>query len=303
MSSEIVIKILDNNNERSNRQMMSKWTNRVFRISFNCMVTNYLMTIYTLLVYKGSQNSISNKAIHCISIIAAWIPLLICILTGILYTYITFSRSAEKVKNRIYLLLLFQIFNSILIFLPEETAGKISRNMLTIILLLLFAVSVLMHRQIVQGLMEMDFSIEREWEIAGMVGDKVGKIPAYKWSSYLEKLSWLFVVPFVVSPTPPIFSVMTAIIAMLLLYVLLQYIKCYKSTTDEWECKINFAALIINFVVSVILGIFCYWKISWKLISFLVLYSAFITKGIEDRKYALLIRDKILSEKENSRSD
>lgn len=279
--------------------MMTKRTWSVFSINFNCIIINFLVTAYTLLIYKGHQNSISNKTILFISGIAAWIPLLMCILTGIFFTFVTFSKAAEKLKSRIYLLFMFQIFYSILILLPEEIAGKISGNMMIVILLFLFVTSVLLHKQIVHRLIEMDFSIEREWKIAGMVSDKIEKMPAHKWSAYFEKLSWLFVVPFVVSPIPLIFAGMTVFIAMLLLYILLQYRKCYKSMPNAWECRINFSALIFNFVASVILGIFCYWQLSWELISFLVICSAFIAKGIEDRKYALFIRDKLLNEKEN----
>lgn len=69
----------------------------VFSINFNCMIINFLVTAYTLLIYKGHQNSISNKTILFISGIVAWIPLLLCILTGIFFTYALFIR--DKLLN------------------------------------------------------------------------------------------------------------------------------------------------------------------------------------------------------------
>ena len=142
-------------------------------------------------------------------------------------------------------------------------------------------------------LVQKDFNIKNEFMVMDKVNKEIEKTILHKWSDYFSKMSWLVIVPFIIQPTPVIFTALIIVIAVLLLYLLLKYIKAYSIVADEEEYKINALFVISNFIVSIVLGIISYNLVEFKLVSFIAIYSAFLAKFVEDKKYALFVKHKL----------
>jgi len=257
------------------------------------MIISFCIAGYIILFYKNNQNVISDKLISFVSEMMAWIPMIICVGICIIYAFVMFSEIAKKLRIKIYLSIIFQFANVILIMLPQEMAEKINFKINTLILLLSFVGSFILHEQIGRELVNRKFSIQQEFLIMDRVSEEIEKAIHYKWSNYFNKVSWLFIVPFIFQPSPSVFSYMTIIIAILLIAIYVKYMSCYRSSSDAGVCRINFVIVIINIILSVLLGIIFYYFFEYKFLSFLAIYSSLFSKLMEDKKYALFIREKI----------
>lgn len=272
---------------------MISLTRKIFNASTQCIIISFFVTCYTILFYKNYQNVISDKTVSLISELAAWIPMLTCIFVCIIYSFVMFSETAKKIRSKIYLSIFFQFANAVLIMLPREVTERIDSKINIVILSFLFTVCFLLHDKIRKELVKGDFSFKREFAIMDKVNDEIKKTIPYKWSNFFNRISWLLAVPFVIQPSPLIFSYMTAAIAMILICILIKYIRCYKRTPDAEVCRINFAIIILNYIMFIFLGIIFYYFFEFKLISFMTLYFALFSKFMADNKYALFIRDKL----------
>lgn len=280
--------------ETSNRYIMMNGTRKIFCMSNNCIIFSFFVTCYIVLVYKNQQNTINDDTVSFISGMVAWIPMITGVIVSIIYLFIMFSETGKKLRSKIYLSLLFQFVNVILVMLPLDITQKINNRISITILLIMFIVSFFLHNLIGRELIKENYSIKEEFMIMDKVSEEFRKTDLYKWSNYFNKVSWMFVVPFIIQPSPLIFSSMTIVIAILLIYILFQYIRCYKEDTVAADiCRINFTIVFLNIVLFIFGGILFYYFFGGNIISFIILYFSLFSKLMADNKYCLFIRGKL----------
>ena len=113
------------------------WTKKLLCMSKLSVIANFLVSAYIILFYKYNQSLIGNKDIVLISEIIAWIPLISCIFTCVIYSFAMFSEKIKEMHNRLYLSLIFQFTSVVMVMLPIELAEKIDYK-INMILLLFF---------------------------------------------------------------------------------------------------------------------------------------------------------------------
>ena len=88
-----------------------------------------------------------------------------------------------------------------------------------------------------------------------------------------------------------VFAITTVVIALVVLCVLLRMYKDYKKAQSI--TKVNPVLLLINFVLSITIGIVLYSVIDFKLPAFIFIYSSILGKAVIDNKIALYLYDQI----------
>ena len=157
-----------------------------------------------------------------------------------------------------------------------------------VLILFSFLAVLFLHKKMETELLEKNFSIGKEFMVMDKVYEEFKKKELYKWSNLFNKICWMFTIPYIIQAIPLIFTCITGMITIALMYILFNYIKCY-----PLNCKINIFMITANFIVFIILGAVLYYYLEIKWISLIVLSFSFFSKLMADKKYALFLRTEL----------
>lgn len=267
---------------------MENWTKKVFSMATKGIMISFFITCYTIFFYKDYQDIISDKTVSFLSQIIAWIPLVNCIFVCLLYTFVVCSEEGREKRRRIYGICLLPFINFIFILLPTKAMEIIGYKISAVLILFSFLAVLFLHKKMETELLEKNFSIGKEFMVMDKVYEEFKKKELYKWSNLFNKICWMFTIPYIIQAIPLIFTCITGMITIALMYILFNYIKCY-----PLNCKINIFMITANFIVFIILGAVLYYYLEIKWISLIVLSFSFFSKLMADKKYALFLRTEL----------
>ncbi|MGN0341184.1 MAG: hypothetical protein ACI4DO_00160, partial [Roseburia sp.] len=192
-----------------------------------------------------------------------------------------------------YGILLLQFLWSLIILLPARVMEVLGYEMSAVFFSLSFFVTLFCHKQVEKELIKNFFSIKKEFMVMNRVNEEFRKQEIYRWSRLFDKMFWLFLIPYIIQSTPIMFSCITGVVAIPLIFILLRYLRCYKDIAYVKNERILLLVVFANFVISIMLGIASYYYIEVKVVSFILLFSSSFSKLMVDNKYMQFLRIKL----------
>lgn len=268
-------------------------TKKWFLITKILIIFSYCCEIYSVM-YSKQQIKIVNYDLTYVDLVLAWIPLLLLVIICLFYSCGMTSNKYEKARPLIYMSVSLFALSVIFLFTPSEYLRGFSNWCQGLLLVVIGSVHVFLHGKIEKLLIEKKFSFTNEFYMIELVEQEMRRNPQYKWSKILDKMSWLFITPFIIQSKPKEFAILTVIIALSMLYPMVKNIKSYLELSKGMQlCSINPRVMLLNFVISIMAGIIMYSICLFEIPAFILLYSSMLTKHIIDNKLATCIRSKI----------
>ena len=143
------------------------------------------------------------------------------------------------------------------------------------------------HWKLTANLQRKRFDISKEYIMMEEINALLEKEDKYKLIKTIDKLSYLFVIPFIIDANRIIFTILTLTTSIIVLFYILKLIRCYKKI-HVFNGN-NPTIILLNFCVSIVIGIILYCSTSFKVLSLLFLYSSLLYKSIFENKHAVYL--------------
>ena len=233
----------------------------------------------------------SRLNISFFELIIGWVPLVALVIICFFYSFIVNAPKYQALRKLIFSSVLLLSAAVITVFLPVKYNEIISTRIQGTALALFGITNMVLNYRIESFLLKTNFSFYQETQMMEKVHSRMDLYRDKKNNNLLNRLSYAFVVPFIVQPNNMVFAITTLVIAFVVLCVLLRMYKDYKKAQSI--TKVKPVLLLINFVLSITIGIVLYSVIDFKLPAFISIYSSILGKAVIDDKIALYLYDQI----------
>lgn len=270
--------------------MIKSKTNKSFNILKHAIVINYICVIYDVLV--GKQYDYWREiGWHIVGIIFAWLPILILVMVCVAYSFVMISPEYIKYRRWVYCSIVSMFVSVIVLFLPSDFANIVNSYLQSALLFILGISNFVFHSMLTVNLQKKGFDISKEYIMMHKINEVLEKEEKYTIIKRINKLSYLFVIPFIIDANHIIFTIIILITSIIMLFYVLKLIRCYKKISIFNEKK--HIIILLNFCVSIVIGIILYYVTSFKVLSLLFLYSSLLYKSIFENKHAVYLYSKM----------
>lgn len=266
--------------------MIKNITNKSFNLLKCAIFINYICVIYNVLIAKQYDYE-KTVGWNIVGIVFAWLPIVILVLTCIVYSFIMISPKYIEDRRWMYCSIGSLFISVIFLFFPLDFANMVNIYFQSVFLFLLGINNFVFHWKLTANLQRKRFDISKEYIMMEKINALLEKEDKYKLIKIIDKLSYLFVIPFIIDANRIIFTILTLTTSIIVLFYILKLIRCYKKIHVFNGNKPTI--ILLNFCVSIVIGIILYCSTSFKVLSLLFLYSSLLYKSIFENKHAVYL--------------